>query len=105
MAEILPQDVIDRLLDEGNSKLDKLLEETDSSNNNGGSTDYYKLKPEWVDLQDVIEDRQMSFAQGNILKAAFTFNTNRHSGTNSIRDLNKIIYFANRELNVITKSK
>lgn len=75
----------------------------DESINNGGSTDYYKIKSEWKDLQDIIEDRNMSYSQANILKVAFTFNVGRHEGTDAIRDLNKIIYFAQRELNRLKK--
>ena len=78
-------------------KSKKSLEETDSSVNNGGSTDYYKIL-NYKDLQDIIEDRNMNFAQGNILKAAFCFNVGRHEGTSYERELNKIIYFAEREL-------
>jgi hypothetical protein len=71
--------------------------------NNGGSTDYYKLNPEWKDLQDIIEDRDMNFAQGNILKAAFTFGVGRHEGTNYERDLNKIKWFVERELKRVSR--
>jgi hypothetical protein len=76
---------------------------TDDTINNGGSTDYYKMKSEWKDLQDLIEDRKMNYSQANILKVAFTFNVGRHEGTDAIRDLNKIIYFAQRELNRLKK--
>lgn len=69
-----------------------------SMKNNGGSTDYYKIKENWEYCQDIIEDRNMNFSQGNIMKAAFTFNQGRHDGTNYERDLNKIIWFAKREL-------
>lgn len=85
------------------------LENTDISDdneighNNGGSTDYYKLSG-MKDLQDIIENRNMNFAQGNILKAAFCFNVGRHEGTSYERELNKIIYFANRELQRIKKN-
>lgn len=71
-----------------------------SANNNGGSTDYYKLPPNCTDCQDIIEWRKMNFAQGNIMKAVFCFNIPR--GTSSyLRDLNKIIWFAQREINRI----
>jgi hypothetical protein len=70
----------------------------DQSINNGGSTDYYKLNPEWKDCADIIEARNMNFNQGNAFKVVFTFNVGRHSGTDYVRDLNKLIYFANREL-------
>ena len=71
--------------------------EEEIGHNNGGSTDYYKLLGV-KDLQDIIENRNMNFAQGNILKAAFCFNVGRHEGTSYERELNKIIYFAKREL-------
>ena len=69
-----------------------------NSINNGGSTDYYKFKENWKECQDIIEDRELNFSQGNILKSAFCFNIGRHSATDYTRELNKIIYFANREL-------
>lgn len=78
--------------------------ETTDSKNNGGTTDYYQIQPNWKQAQDIIEARNMNFSQGNILKAAFCFNTERHSGTNYERDLNKIIWFAQRELQRIKKS-
>jgi len=70
----------------------------DNSINNGGETDYYKINPEWKSVQDIIEDREMNYAQGNILKVACTFNVGRHNSTDYERELNKIIWFAQREL-------
>ena len=70
--------------------------------NNGGDTDYYDLKQEWSSCQDIIEARGMNFSQGNIFKVAFTFNVGRHDATNYQRELNKIIWFAQRELERIT---
>jgi len=70
-----------------------------SSTNNGGSTDYYQFEPSWKECGDIIEARKMNYNQGNIFKAAFAFNIGRHSGTTYERELNKIIYFAQRELN------
>lgn len=75
-----------------------ILGHENSSNNNGGKTDYYNIKKEWKIFQDVIEDRKMNYAQGNIFKVACTFNIGRHSGTTEERELNKIIFFAEREL-------
>lgn len=66
--------------------------------NNGGDTEYYDFDPSWKGCQDIIEARTMNFAQGNILKSAFCFNTFRHKGTSYERELNKIIWFATREL-------
>lgn len=70
----------------------------EKAHNNGGSTDYYKLKTAWKDLADIMEDRSMNYNQGNIFKSAFCFNVGRHDGTSYERELNKIIYFAEREL-------
>ena len=70
----------------------------DTSHNNGGKTDYYDLDPKWKDGQDIIEDRGMNYAQGNIFKVALTFNIGRHGATDIERELNKIIFFAEREL-------
>jgi len=64
--------------------------------NNGGDTDYYQFDPEWKDCQDIIEAREMNFAQGNIFKAAFCFNQKRHKGTSPIRELHKIKWFVER---------
>jgi hypothetical protein len=79
--------------------------ETNSSKNNGGRTDYYQFKKEWEQIQDVIEERDMNYAQGNILKAAFTFNLGRHNGTDELREINKIIFFAERQKELILKQR
>lgn len=83
---------------EGPTNLNRSLELPLLGLNNGGSTNYYKLAPDWTDLQDIIEAHDLNFAQGNILKAAFAFNIGRHSATTYERELNKIIWFAQREL-------
>ena len=74
------------------------FEKQDNSINNGGSTSYYKFNEDWKECQDIIEYRDMNFSQGNIFKSAFCFNIGRHNATDYTRELNKIIYFANREL-------
>lgn len=78
-------------------------DEYDSSRNNGGKTDYYNIDKSWKTFQDIIEARDMNYAQGNILKVACTFNLGRHEGTTYERELNKIIFFAERELKRISK--
>lgn len=67
------------------------------SNNKGGSTDYYVLPPGCIDLQDLIEYRCMNFARANMFKALYRLGECSHSDAE--RDLNKVIWFANRELN------
>ena len=79
-------------------------DEVSDSDNNGGSTDYYKFDPEWVECGDVIEAREMNYNQGNIFKSAFCFNQGRHEATDATRELNKIVYFAQRELKRINNA-
>lgn len=64
--------------------------------NNGGSTNYYKVPEGAKDLQDLIEHKNMNFALGNIFKAVYRLGECEHSEVE--RDLNKIIWFAEREL-------
>lgn len=71
-----------------------------TNNNNGGDTDYYKVPPGASMLQDLIEYKDMSWNQANIFKAAYRLGDS-HSSVE--RDLNKIIWFANRMLQQLSK--
>ena len=66
--------------------------------NNGGSTDYYQLPPDAKEMQDLIEYRNMNFSQGNMFKALYRANADTNTHSSYERDLNKIIWFAQREL-------
>ena len=68
----------------------------DPSSLTGGSSDYYKLPPNSTDVMDLIEHKNMSFAIGNIFKACYRIGDK--PGTSRKYDLEKIIYFAQREL-------
>lgn len=74
----------------------------DHTTNNGGSTDYYKLPSSAIDLQDLIEYKQMSFSLGNIFKACYRFNDDSHSS--QLREINKVIWFAERIRNTLLKA-
>ncbi len=72
-----------------------------AAQNNGGSTPgQYDLPPEAKEIQDLIEFRKMNFAVGNIFKAAYRLGIKK--GVTPEYDLNKIIYFATRELKRIS---
>ena len=71
----------------------------EATENNGGSTDYYKLPAGATELQDLIEYKDMGFGVGNIFKSCYRLGNCEHS--DKVRDLNKIIWFARRELNRI----
>ncbi len=68
------------------------------ASNNGGSTSYYDFEKGWKEAGDIIEGRKMNFNQGSMFKCTFCFNIGRHSATDYERELNKLIYFAQREL-------
>ncbi len=72
--------------------------EDDPTANNGGSTNYYQLPAGAVEMQDLIEHRNMNFAQGNMFKALYRANASTNNHSSYERDLNKIIWYAQREL-------
>ena len=72
------------------------------SKNNGGETDYWALPKSSATLNDLIEYKDMSFAQGSIFKACYRLGDERHHSTKE-RDLNKIVYYAQRILKVLEK--
>lgn len=79
-------------------------EEIPESNPPGGSTpQQYALPDGAVELQDLIEYRDMNYAVANIFKACFRLGHCEHS--DKIRDLNKILWFAERELKRIKESQ
>lgn len=67
----------------------------DKHTSDGGSTAYYDLPPNCKDLQDLVEYRNMNFSIGNIFKACYRLG--RKTGQDDLYDINKIIYFAERE--------
>lgn len=62
----------------------------------GWSTNYYELPEGAKEIQDLIEYREMNFSVANIFKAAYRMGHKK--GTSRAYDLNKIIWFAKREL-------
>ena len=67
--------------------------------NDGGDTNYYDLPQGAEILQDLIEHKEMNFAQGEIFKAAYTLSDDSaRTHSTKARDLRKIIWYANREL-------
>ena len=52
-------------------------------------------------IQDLFEIFKLNYALGNIFKVIFTLGYGRHEGTTRKRELNKVIYFCNRQLKVL----
>ena len=70
---------------------------TEQSERSGGwSSPYYMLPEGARELGDLIEHKDMNFNVGNIFKAAYRLGDKK--GTTRIYDLEKIIWFAEREL-------
>lgn len=63
----------------------------------GGPSEYYDFPKECTTLNDLIEFKDMSFAQGNIFKA--TYRLGNKEGISLEYDLKKIKYYVDRMLN------
>lgn len=70
----------------------------DKITSTGGPTEYYDFPEGANTLNDLIELKNMSFAQGNIFKAAFRLGAK--ADVSEAYDLRKIIYYALRMLRV-----
>ena len=73
------------------------------SDNNSGRTSYYDVPVGAETLNDLIEHKDMPFWRGEIFKSCYRINGK--DGTTEIRELNKIIYNANRRLAAINKAQ
>jgi hypothetical protein len=69
----------------------------------GWSSKYYEIPEGATELQDLVEHKNMNFAVGNIFKAAYRLGDK--PGTEELYDLDKIIWFAQREKSRILKLK
>lgn len=80
------------------SLLDEATEEQWSSaaRNNGGTTDYYAVPPKAETLNDLIDHKNMAWNVANIFKAAYRLGEKETAS--ALYDLNKIIYYAQREI-------
>ncbi len=71
-------------------------------NDGGSNPEQYALPEDATELQDLIEYRNMNYAIGNIFKACYRLGKCGHSDKS--RDLNKILWFVQRELDRIDSS-
>ena len=69
---------------------------------NGWSTNYYELPKGAKELQDLIEHKEMNFSVGNIFKACYRLG--EKEGTDALYDLNKVIWYAQREIKRLKKN-
>lgn len=76
---------------------------TSKHKSDGGSTDYYIIPEGTRDLDDLIANKGMSFRMGNIFKACYRLG--QKEGTDREYDLRKIIFFAQRELEMVERGE
>ena len=69
----------------------------------GSNPKQYSLHAGAQELQDLIEYRAMNFAVGNIFKAAYRLGHCDHG--DELRDLRKIMWFADREIQRLSKKE
>lgn len=87
--------------EDGIKRMDK--EADNKITSDGKATAYYDFPKGASTLNDIIEFKDMNFARGNIFKAAYRLG--EKNGIDDEYDLNKIIYYAERMLNVIKNKK
>lgn len=68
------------------------------SEDSGLKTSCYDIPQGVKTLDDLIEHKNMPFWLGNIFKVCYAFNerSNRNDSSSSRREINKIIYYADR---------
>lgn len=79
----------------------RMTKEVEKITSDGKATSYYDFPVGAVTLNDLIEFKQMSFARGNMFKAVYRLG--EKNGVDDEYDLNKIIYYAERMLNLLKK--
>lgn len=79
------------------------MKQQDKIVSDGKATAYYDFPIGATTLNDLIEYKDMSFARGNIFKAAYRLG--EKAGIEEEYDLNKIIYYAERLLNRLKKKR
>ena len=69
----------------------------------GGSSCYYFIPKGAIELQDLIEHREMSFARGNLFKALYRLG--EKEGVDIEYDLNKLQFFLDRMRGMVKAGK
>lgn len=71
------------------------------SKSDGSTADYYRLPEGATELQHLISHRNMNAQIGEIFRACYRYGLVEHSP--EIRDIKKIIFYANAELDRLEK--
>ena len=67
----------------------------------GSTANYYKLPSDATELQDLISFKNMNGQMAEIFRATYRYGQVEHSS--NVRDLNKIIFYAEAELNRLSR--
>lgn len=89
--------------DDRNSLLAKQFESPQEVENSGGPNSKYDLPADAKILQDLIEHKNMNFAVANIFKACYRLGDEQNPDV--VRDLEKMVFFAERELARLNKNE
>jgi hypothetical protein len=77
--------------------------------NNGGATSYYDVPKNSKTLNDLIEHKNMAFWRGEAFKALYALEEratrSNDASSSEERELNKVIYYCNRRLNMLNQLK
>lgn len=76
-------------------QLDCQDEWPEKEHSDGSSADYYVIPPDTTQLQDIIAYKDMNAQMGEIFRAVYRYGEVAHS--DKVRDINKIIFYANAE--------
>ena len=68
---------------------------------NGSTASYYQLPKGAKELQDLIAFKNMNAQLGEIFRAAYRYGQVAHS--DKVRDMNKVIFYAEAEINRLAK--
>ena len=90
-------DIVEPAVEEVDDSADPRPKETPG----GSCPSQYRFPQGFTEIQDLVEHRNMNFAVGNIFKACYRMCNCTHSDAE--RDLNKILWFAKRELDRIKR--
>ena len=83
---------------------DEIIDSWDESRkeqSDGSTARYYELPPDAKELQDLISVKNMNAQIGEIFRACYRYGQVAHSP--EIRDIKKILFYANAELKRLEK--
>ena len=79
----------------------RIIKEKAKITSDGGSSDYYKVPEGTRDVDDLITHKKLPWRIANIFKACYRWD--EKEGNDALYEINKILWFAEREKEELTK--